>query len=77
MHTGGWDDVAMSYVGHATMLHMGHTGPFKVPGGGEGFLPEGLSAHVWPWNLEVPGTLVAKIITISISSIFSSSNSKC
>ena len=37
--------VAPSYVGDATMPHI--------------FLPESLSARVWPWNLEVPAVLAS------------------
>ena len=36
--------VAVPYIGDATMLHMGHAGPFKVPGVAR--YPEGLSARV-------------------------------
>ena len=50
--------VAVSYIGDATMRHMGHAGPFRVPRATRLFLPEGLSAHAWSWDLEVPEMLV-------------------
>lgn len=37
-----------SYVDDATMLRVGHIGSFKIPRTLRHFLPEGLSAQVWP-----------------------------